>query len=207
MATYKETQSMSLQSPTSTIAPSISRIDSFTSNEQPAPSLEPPVHKHGNDTPDTLVENDTRYVYLTFDTSISFEDISSLDSAISPPNLKKYDSPLTWSNTRKNVIVALCCWCTFTAAYSAGSYSIASGPQRDKWGLSGVAFATGVTAWATGFAVSPMFLAPFSEINGRRPVFIGSAFAFLIGQIGCATTPTFGGMLACRFIVGAGAST
>jgi len=61
--------------------------------------------------------------------------------------------------------------------------------------------------WALGFACSPMFLAPFSEINGRRPVFIGSALMFLVGQIGCAATNSFAAMLVFRFIVGAGAST
>ncbi|OQU96091.1 hypothetical protein CLAIMM_02224 [Cladophialophora immunda] len=181
--------------------------DSLAPSEEPVPILEPPPHRSSTSPPDTLTEDGTTYVYLTFDTQIPFDDFSSGASSIPPPNLKKYESPLTWSTTHKTIILILSCGCTFLAAYSAGSYSIAAQPQREKWHLSEVAFNTGVTTWATGFAVSPMFLAPFSEINGRRPVFIGSAVMFLAGLIACATTPSFGGMLVARFFVGAGAST
>ncbi|EXJ71109.1 uncharacterized protein A1O5_06102 [Cladophialophora psammophila CBS 110553] len=181
--------------------------DSLASSEEPVPILEPPPRHSSANPPDSLTEDGTTYVYLAFDTDIPFDDFSSGASSIPPPNLKQYESPLTWSTTHKTIILILSCGCTFLAAYSAGSYSIAADPQREKWNLSEVAFNTGVTTWATGFAVSPMFLAPFSEINGRRPVFIGSAVMFLAGLIACATTPSFGGMLAARFFVGAGAST
>ncbi len=201
-----EQKSMSSTSPASTDVEKLEPINSLASHENPVPALEP-VHKHGAQSPDTLVEDGIRYAYLDFDTPIPLDEFDTLDSSIPLPNLKKYESPLTWSSKHKSTILVLCCWCTFTAAYSAGSYSIAAAPQRAKWNLSEVAFTTGVTSWATGFAVSPMFLAPFSEINGRRPVFIGSAVLFLAGQIACATTPTFGGMVAARFFVGAGAST
>ncbi|KIW83053.1 hypothetical protein Z517_02296 [Fonsecaea pedrosoi CBS 271.37] len=181
--------------------------DSQASSEEPVPIFESPPRRSSTSPPDTVTEDGTTYVYLTFDTPIPFDEFSSGAPSIPPPNLKNYESPLTWSSTHKTIILILSCGCTFLAAYSAGSYSIAAEPQRAKWHLSEVAFSTGVTTWATGFAVSPMFLAPFSEINGRRPVFIGSAVMFLAALIACATTPTFGGMLVARFFVGAGAST
>lgn len=147
-------------------------------------------------------EDGITYRYLTFETEIPFD--TSLEST---PNLKKYESPLKWSSTRKTVILIISCMCTLSAGYSAGPYSIASQPQREKWHLSSLAFTCGLTTWAIGFACSPMFLAPFSEINGRRPVFIGSAILFLIGQIVCGATDSFAVMLVFRFFVGAGAST
>ena len=52
-----------------------------------------------------------------------------------------------------------------------------------------------------------MFLAPFSEINGRKPVFLISGLVFLAAQIGCAFTDSYAGMLVARFFVGASAST
>lgn len=149
-----------------------------------------------------------RYQYLTFDTVIPFEELaSSHPDASPPPNLRKFESPFGWTSKRKLTVLILSCCCTFCAAYSAGAYSIAAEPQRERWNLSVTGFATGITAWAMGFAVSPMFLAPFSEINGRRPVFIGSAVMFLIAQVACAVTPSFAVMLVFRFFVGAGAST
>ncbi|KAL2392073.1 Efflux pump atB [Exophiala dermatitidis] len=199
-------------------------IQSIISNEEPVPVLEPPPH-HGHHGHNQEDHNDIRYEYLTFETEIDFDEIYPPSTTTTtpsntgtgtdikppkppkPPNLKKYESPLTWSSTHKTIILILSCYCTFAAAYSAGAYSIASAPQRQKWNLSQVAFSAGVTTWCGGFALSPMILAPFSEINGRRPVFIGSAILFLAGLIACATTPSYAGMLVARFFVGAGAST
>lgn len=149
------------------------------------------------------------YQYLTFETEIvPLTTITLPDgSVLSPPNLTQYQSPFHWSPMRKNLSLFISCTVTLLAAYSAGSYSIAATPLSEKWGLSNVAFTTGVTTWAVGFASSPMILAPLSEIGGRRPVFIGSGALFLVALVGCAVTESFAGMLVARFFVGAGAST
>jgi MFS family permease len=52
-----------------------------------------------------------------------------------------------------------------------------------------------------------MFLAPFSELNGRRPVFLATGLLFVICQLGCALTDSYGGMLAARLFAGIGGST
>jgi MFS family permease len=190
-------------------------VQSVASNEEPIellPNLEPPAHHHHHGK-QHAPEEGIRWEYLTFETDIRLEELlqpysqSPAVATVPAPNLRKFHSPLEWSSTHKTIILVLSCCCTFLAAYSAGSYSIASAPQRARWHLSSVAFNTGVTVWAVGFAISPMFLAPFSEINGRRPVFIGSAIIFLAGLIACATTPSFAGLLVARFFVGVGAST
>lgn len=51
-----------------------------------------------------------------------------------------------------------------------------------------------------------MVLAPFSEINGRYPVFVGAGIVFLVCQICCAVTRSYAGMLVARFWVGCGSS-
>ena len=126
---------------------------------------------------------------------------------LQPPDLVAYTSPFLWSPMRKTFILILSCATTILASYSAGAYTVASDQLRHKWNLSPVAFSTGITTWAVGFASSPMFLAPLSEINGRRPVFIGSGLIFVVALLGCAVTDSFAGMLVARFFVGAGAST
>lgn len=147
--------------------------------------------------------------YLTFETEIpSLTTITLPDgSVLDAPNLKKFQSPFHWSTARKNVVLFISCCVTLLAAYSAGSYSMAAEQLRTKWSLDDVAFNIGVTTWAVGFACSPMILAPLSEINGRRPVFIGSGVLFLVALVGTAVTDSFAGMLVARFFVGAGAST
>ena len=55
--------------------------------------------------------------------------------------------------------------------------------------------------------MAPMVLAPFSEINGRRPVFIASGILFVICQLCTGFTYSYAGMLVVRFLVGVGGST
>ena len=151
---------------------------------------------HGGDS-----QESPRYEILTFETILPFRDQAD------GPNLKNYVSPFKWPHTRKLICMVLSCVATFLAAYSAGSYSILAEPLQAKWNVSSTAYAVGLTTWCVGFACSPMFLAPLSELNGRRPVFLFSGFMFFVAQIGCAVTDSFAGMLVARFFVGAGAST
>ena len=152
------------------------------------------------------------YRYLTFETSsaqLSSAILRKNASETVPPfpDLSQYESPFLWSPTRKRVTLILCCAATLCAAYSAGAYFMPSATLERKWDLSPVAFNTGVTTWAVGFALSPMVLAPFSELNGRKPVFTGSGILFVVALLGCALTDSFAGMLVARFFVGVGAST
>ncbi|KAI9933697.1 hypothetical protein MW887_004768 [Aspergillus wentii] len=52
-----------------------------------------------------------------------------------------------------------------------------------------------------------MVLAPFSEINGRRPVFIGSGIVFTACMVACGGTRSFAGLLVARLFQGVGASS
>lgn len=65
---------------------------------------------------------------------------------------------------------------------------------------------TGITTFCVGFALAPMVLAPFSEINGRYPVFSISGVVFVVFQLACGFVTNLAGMLACRFLVGVGGS-
>jgi multidrug resistance protein len=96
---------------------------------------------------------------------------------------------------------------TMLSAYTAGAYSMPSEELRRKWDISAVTFNTGITTWAVGFGAAPMFLAPLSEINGRRPVFVFSGCLMTIALLGCAITDSFAGMLIARFFTGVGSST
>lgn len=159
--------------------------------------IEPFHHAKNEDTSHAAF---THFENLNFDTQLPTVITDNL-------NLKAFDSPFRWSRKRKNTCLVLSCAATWAAAYSAGSYSIASGPLTERFGVSDEVFQTGITIWCVGFAISPMCLAPLSELCGRRPVFLFSGFMFFVAQIGCAVTESFAGMLVARFFVGAGAST
>ncbi|KAF3045571.1 hypothetical protein E8E12_010027 [Didymella heteroderae] len=124
-----------------------------------------------------------------------------------PPDLVKYTNPFDWTEKRKDFIIWVACAITALTAYSAGSYTPGVAQMSAEWGVSNVAVLVGITTFTTGFGVAPMVLAPFSEINGRRPVFIASGILFVICQLCTGFTYSYAGMLVVRFLVGVGGST
>lgn len=153
---------------------------------------------------------DIEYVYLEFDTELAttpvFPDQATPDYP-KHPDLNKYTNPFTWSKRRKNLMTWVSCATNAAAAYAAGSYAAPEMQLTERWRISSVAYSAGISIFVFGFAIAPMFLAPFSEINGRRPVFIASGVLFVACQLGCALTDSFAGMLVARFFAGVGGST
>ncbi|KAL8825577.1 MAG: hypothetical protein Q9191_004323 [Dirinaria sp. TL-2023a] len=152
------------------------------------------------------------YHYLTFDTELpSPSSLHSADfgspSPPEPPDLRNYVSPFTWAEARKTCTVWLSCAATVITAYSAGAYFAATNQMIEEWGVSEVAINVGITAFTFGFGIAPMVLAPFSELNGRKPVLVATGILFVICQLCCAVTRSYGGMLAARFFTGVGGST
>jgi multidrug resistance protein len=156
--------------------------------------------------------NHVVYHYLDFATPIPRPSYLSAPYQLttSPPkepDLKKYQSPFEWSDGRKNATTWLSCLATTVTAYAAGSYTAGDEQMQREWGVSHVAITVGVTIFTTGFAIAPMILAPFSEINGRRPMFLITGCLYVVFQICCAFTQSYGGMLASRFLKGCVSST
>ncbi|KAI1409816.1 MFS general substrate transporter [Hypoxylon sp. FL1857] len=56
-----------------------------------------------------------------------------------------------------------------------------------------------------GVGLSPLLLAPLSEVYGRRPVLLVGSTIFLVWNIGCGAARTIGQMLAFRLLSGFGA--
>ncbi|KAJ9221526.1 hypothetical protein DTO271D3_770 [Paecilomyces variotii] len=172
----------------------------------------PPPGYGLNEKAEGMESEEIEYLYLNFDTPLPTPaGISSPEPGQQPPpeppNLKKYMSPFLWSERRKSLITWISCAVTALAAYSAGEFNPASKVLSPKWHISTVVYDLGITIFTTGFAIAPMVLAPFSEINGRRPMFISSGILFTVCLIGCGATDSFGGMLVARFFQGVGGST
>lgn len=161
---------------------------------------------------DTSADLPMIYHYLTFETelpsptSLQSENGDAVQAPESP-DLRNLISPFTWSDTRKTYTTWLTCAVTVLTAMTAGSYAAAAEQLMKEWGISQVAFNVGITMFTTGFATAPMVLAPFSELNGRYPVFVTTGILFLTCQLCCGLTRSYGGMLAARFFVGVGGST
>jgi len=150
------------------------------------------------------------YHYLTYETTLpapNFTARRSKTDAPEPPDIHKFQNPFEWKRSRKEWITWLSCVCTAATAFTAGAYSPGAEQMGAEWHVSRVAILVGICTFTTGFAVAPMVLAPLSEINGRRPVFIATGLLFWLCQVCCAVTKSYGGMLVARFFVGVGGST
>ena len=158
----------------------------------------------------TNQHQDAEHRYLTFDTPIPTTPVlpSDVKADLPPcPNLNKYTDPFQWPRPRKLLVTALCCCGNAIAAYASGAYASPGETLIRKWHISYVAYQTGITIFTAAFGFAPMLLAPFSEINGRRPVFVATAILFTLCSLFCGITDSFGGMLAARFFLGCSSST
>ncbi|KAL8907738.1 MAG: hypothetical protein Q9207_001221 [Kuettlingeria erythrocarpa] len=164
-------------------------------------------------TPTKLHDVPVTYHYLTFDTELPTPSVSkrsndpSVNVELAPPDLQQYISPFAWPEARKTYTIWLSCAVTAITAYTAGSYSPATEQMMEVWNVGRTAIYVGITTFTTGFAIAPMVLAPFSELNGRKPVFIATGTLFVICQLCCALTRSYAGMLVARFFAGVGGST
>ncbi|KAH8906349.1 MFS general substrate transporter [Coniochaeta sp. PMI_546] len=154
--------------------------------------------------------SDIRHVYLTFNRAVpaaNLEQSSQTQPPPPPPDLTAYINPTLYPTHRKNLMLLLCCIATFLTAYAAGSYSPATSLiKAELHAPSTLGVIGGVSTFCLGFALAPMVLAPFSEINGRYPVFVVSGVIFVIFQAVCGVVTNLAGMLVARFFVGVGGS-
>ncbi|KUI70743.1 putative drug/proton antiporter YHK8 [Cytospora mali] len=151
------------------------------------------------------------YHYLTFDTPLpppnnTIPSSSTTSESPAEPDLVRYMNPTHWPTYRKAYHMVLCCIATGLTAYCSGSYSAPIAIMEAEFHASKTALLTGITTFCMGFALAPMVLAPFSEINGRYPVFAVSGVVFVVFQLVCGFVPDLAGMLVARFLVGVGGS-
>ena len=156
--------------------------NSENANQYPAAGTEKDRHI-------STAQNDTPiiYHYLTFETELPPPSVLvSSDHNTAPPpepsDLRNHVSPFTWSASRKRWTTWLSCAVTVLTAYTAGSYSFATAAMSEEWGVSAEDIYVGITTFTTGFATAPMVLAPFSEINGRYPVFVATGVCSILWE-------------------------
>ncbi|PWY67914.1 MFS transporter [Aspergillus heteromorphus CBS 117.55] len=182
--------------------------DTVYSPESGIPNPHPQILGQQKD----ISAQDIEYLYLELETPLPTPLITAPPGpGQSPPpdapSLEQYTSPFLWPKWRKWMMTWIACGVTALAGYSAGEDNAASSLLTAEWGISSVVFNLGITIFCIGFALAPMVLAPFSEINGRRPIFVASGVLFTSCIIACGGTHVFAGLLIARLLQGVGAST
>ncbi|TDZ22390.1 Efflux pump atB [Colletotrichum orbiculare MAFF 240422] len=152
-------------------------------------------------------------LFTTFDASLP-EPLSSLNDSSTYTDLhppwhlnKEFRSPQSWGRWRKLSTLGLLCTATAFSSVVASSYAPAKDALAVEWGVGRIPALTGITTFTIGFALTPMILAPISEVWGRKMVFTATGFLFVVCQICCAVAQSFPGLLVARFFAGVGSST
>ena len=112
--------------------------------------------------------------------------------------------PMNWSMAKKNFVLAQLCMLTF--AVYAGSAIYTPGVQQisQDFHVGNVVTTLGLTLFVIGYSVGPVIWTVFSEDVkiGRTPIIVGTLFAFLLLQVGCALVQNLPGLLIMRFLSG-----
>lgn len=160
-----------------------------------------------NDQLDALKDSELEWHYLTWETCLPPVPRHGILDGVQEPDLARYQNPFDWPDSRKLTLVWISTVATAFTAYCAGMYAACVDQLSDYFGTSRVATLVGITIFTIGFGIAPMVLAPFSEIAGRRPIFVITGLLWLVFQICCAVTRIYGGMLVARLLAGCAAST
>lgn len=102
-------------------------------------------------------------------------------------------SPFKRSKGRKWTSIGIACMAAIFASVAPSAYPPAEDQLAAEWHISKVAVAVGVPMFTTGFAVAPMALAPFSELMGRKPVFVVLGLVYVICTVCCGATQLYSG--------------
>ncbi|KAL4916108.1 major facilitator superfamily domain-containing protein [Aspergillus aurantiobrunneus] len=148
------------------------------------------------------------YCLLDFDTPLPRPN-AGLDTTrpLPPsPSLRDYSDPVQWPRTRKYTMLAMLSVATMLTTYTAGAYSPPVDLLAQEFQASATAVLTGTTTFCVGFALAPMVLAPFSELNGRYPVFVAAGIVFVLSQALGGLVSNLAGELVARFLSGVGSS-
>ena len=114
----------------------------------------------------------------------------------------------TWPPKKKWSLVALLAAMTFVTPLSSSVFAPAV-PQveeafhNDNLLLAGFV----VSVYVLGYAAGPLFIAPISELYGRRWVYNCSNILFIIFTVACALSKSLGMLIAFRFLAGLAGST
>ncbi|KIY69130.1 MFS general substrate transporter [Cylindrobasidium torrendii FP15055 ss-10] len=114
------------------------------------------------------------------------------------------DNPQNWSTKKRAFVAFSICLMTFTMYIGSAIYTPAIPGVVEEFGVS-VTYATlGLTLYAIGYGIGPMFLTPLQEVAeyGRNAVYIPTFILFILCQIPVFTTKDVKTIMAFRFLTG-----
>jgi hypothetical protein len=115
------------------------------------------------------------------------------------------ENPLNFPDSRKWMLIALLGSITFISPLASSMFAPAvSFMDKTFHNDSLLLSSLTVSIFVLGYSVGPLFLAPLSEIYGRRYVLTAANAFFCVWQIGCALAPNLSSLIVFRFLAGIG---
>ncbi|KAI0060642.1 MFS general substrate transporter [Artomyces pyxidatus] len=116
-------------------------------------------------------------------------------------------NPINFSKPRKWAITMVACMFTALSAAAAGSYNLGFGSMTRDLNCTDFQATIGLSVYALGFGIIPLFSAPFSEELGRRPLYLFSCIGFLLMHLMVAEAKNIQTVILGRLLGGAFGST
>ncbi|GLA46418.1 hypothetical protein AnigIFM63604_009891 [Aspergillus niger] len=114
-------------------------------------------------------------------------------------------NPQNFSPKRKWMLLALMSSFTFISPLASSMFSPAISYVAADFGVTNETLLSfSVTIFLLGYTVGPLFLAPLSEIYGRRITLSVANWFFVVWQIGCALAPKLSSLIVFRLFAGMG---
>ncbi|KAJ4392433.1 hypothetical protein N0V85_007055 [Neurospora sp. IMI 360204] len=114
--------------------------------------------------------------------------------------------PKNWPLAARCKNIAILFFLIFGQGYSAGAESMTNADAAKEYGVGPALEALSTAMYLFGMGSGALFAGPLSETFGRNLVYLTSTFCYLFFVLGSALRPTFGGHVACRYLVGLFAS-
>jgi hypothetical protein len=110
------------------------------------------------------------------------------------------ENPLNWPLWYRCVVIGIMAIATLSTVFYSTSYTSGMPGMMEEFDETSEPIATlGVTTYLFGLASGSLFLAPLSEIYGRRPVYLGCYLIFMILIIPCAVAKSLATVIVVRF--------
>ncbi|KAE8388489.1 hypothetical protein ETB97_008775 [Aspergillus alliaceus] len=133
-------------------------------------------------------------------TSIRTNGTSDLAYEVDFEDGQDQTNPKNWSLAYKGMGIAFLSWNTLVVVLYSTSYTSGVADIAAEFGTSSTIVTLGLTLYLIGLAVGSMFMAPLSEMYGRKPVSVACLFIFMVLIIPCARAESVVTLIVVRFI-------
>ncbi|KAL2824619.1 major facilitator superfamily domain-containing protein [Aspergillus cavernicola] len=109
-------------------------------------------------------------------------------------------NPKNWTLKYKGMSIAMLSWNTLVIVLHSTSYTSGISVIGEEFGTSNTIVTLGLTFYLIGLAIGSMFMAPLSEVYGRKPVSVMCLGIFTVLIIPCALAKSVEALIVVRFI-------